>query len=62
MLPAQDLFIFRAEQNICNVTSAEFFIRAFDAGEEFLREDRDVRQRGGGGGTVVAVGAIIGCV
>ncbi len=62
MFPAQDLFVFRAEQNIGDMTCAKFLIRAFDTGEEFLRVNGDVDQRSGGGGAVVAIGAIVGLV
>ena len=44
------------------MTGAKFFIRAFDAGEELLSVEGDVRQRCRGGGTVVAVGAVVGFV
>lgn len=60
--PAQNFLVFRAEQNIRNVTRAEFFVGAFDAGEELLGVDGDVGERSRGGGAVVAVGAIVGFV
>ena len=60
--PAQNLFVLRAKQNICDVACAEFFVCAFDTGQKFLRVDGDVGQFGWGGGAVVAVGAVIGFV
>src|SRR5215213_8536929 len=60
MFPAQDFFVFRAEQNIHDVTRAKFLVRASDTGEEFLRINGDIRQWGGGRGTVVATGTIVG--
>ncbi len=60
--PAQHFLIFRAEQNVRDMTRAKFLVRAFDTGQELLRRDGDVSQCGGGGGAVVAVGAVVGFV
>jgi hypothetical protein len=37
MSPAQHLLVFRAKQNIHDMTRAKFLVRAFDAREELLR-------------------------
>src|SRR5687768_3927107 len=60
MFPAQHLFILRTEQDIRDMTGAELLVGALDTGEELLGIDRNVGQRRGGGGAVVAVGTGFG--